>query len=182
MESNSWTRWRFSEESFGGGSGIRTRDTVSRIHTFQACAFNHSATPPSRRWRVCRIDARRIDARWKRARIPLETSREARSGKAVGIRQSRPPFAGRHYSHEPPERNPQSRPRPRVRRSAKEPEATLIRRQSVASVVSAQMSSPKAENRGARATRSSTKVLSRTRMMLSAWALSRPTSLRSKGE
>ena len=30
----------------GGGSGIRTRDTVSRIHTFQACAFNHSATPP----------------------------------------------------------------------------------------------------------------------------------------
>ncbi len=31
----------------GGGSGIRTRDTVSRIHTFQACAFNHSATPPS---------------------------------------------------------------------------------------------------------------------------------------
>ena len=30
----------------GGGSGIRTRDTVSRIHTFQACAFYHSATPP----------------------------------------------------------------------------------------------------------------------------------------
>ena len=32
----------------GGGGGIRTRDTVSRIHTFQACAFSHSATPPSR--------------------------------------------------------------------------------------------------------------------------------------
>ncbi len=31
----------------GGGSGIRTRDTVSRIHTFQACAFSHSATPPA---------------------------------------------------------------------------------------------------------------------------------------
>ena len=30
----------------GGGGGIRTRDTVSRIHTFQACAFSHSATPP----------------------------------------------------------------------------------------------------------------------------------------
>ncbi len=30
----------------GGESGIRTRDTVSRIHTFQACAFNHSATSP----------------------------------------------------------------------------------------------------------------------------------------
>ena len=32
----------------GGESGIRTRDTVSRIHTFQACAFNHSATSPLR--------------------------------------------------------------------------------------------------------------------------------------
>jgi hypothetical protein len=30
----------------GGGSGIRTRDTVARIHALQACAFNHSATPP----------------------------------------------------------------------------------------------------------------------------------------
>jgi hypothetical protein len=32
----------------GGGSGIRTHDTVSRIHAFQACAFSHSATPPAR--------------------------------------------------------------------------------------------------------------------------------------
>ena len=38
----------------GGGSGIRTRDTVSRIHTFQACAFNHSATPPL----FCLVDKR----------------------------------------------------------------------------------------------------------------------------
>lgn len=36
-----------NSEKNGGGSGIRTRDTVSRIHTFQACAFNHSATPPA---------------------------------------------------------------------------------------------------------------------------------------
>src|SRR5271166_2219809 len=34
------------EASRGGGGGIRTRDTVSRIHTFQACAFSRSATPP----------------------------------------------------------------------------------------------------------------------------------------
>jgi hypothetical protein len=34
------------QESAGGGRGIRTLDTVSRIHAFQACAFNHSATPP----------------------------------------------------------------------------------------------------------------------------------------
>ena len=30
------------------GAGFATRDTVSRIHTFQACAFDRSATPPSR--------------------------------------------------------------------------------------------------------------------------------------
>src|SRR3984957_15165759 len=30
----------------GGGSGIRTHDTVSRIHAFQASAFSHSAIPP----------------------------------------------------------------------------------------------------------------------------------------
>src|SRR5262247_1614050 len=30
----------------GGGSGIRTHDTVSRIHAFQACALSHSAIPP----------------------------------------------------------------------------------------------------------------------------------------
>ena len=33
----------------GGGSGIRTHDTVARIHAFQACAFSHSAIPP-RHW------------------------------------------------------------------------------------------------------------------------------------
>ena len=38
----------------GGGGGIRTRDTVSRIHTFQACAFDRSATPPA-----CILMARR---------------------------------------------------------------------------------------------------------------------------
>ncbi len=33
--------------SHGGENGIRTHDTVSRIHAFQACAFNHSATSPN---------------------------------------------------------------------------------------------------------------------------------------
>ena len=32
--------------AYGGGSGIRTHDTVARIHAFQACAFSHSAIPP----------------------------------------------------------------------------------------------------------------------------------------
>jgi hypothetical protein len=31
---------------FGGERGIRTLDTVSRIHAFQACALNHSAISP----------------------------------------------------------------------------------------------------------------------------------------
>ena len=30
----------------GGERGIRTLDTVARIHAFQACAFDHSATSP----------------------------------------------------------------------------------------------------------------------------------------
>jgi site-specific DNA recombinase len=31
----------------GGETGIRTLETVSRLHTFQACAFDHSATSPA---------------------------------------------------------------------------------------------------------------------------------------
>ena len=31
----------------GGGDEIRTHGTVTGTHTFQACALNHSATPPS---------------------------------------------------------------------------------------------------------------------------------------
>lgn len=30
----------------GGEGGIRTHDTISRIHTFQACSFNRSDTSP----------------------------------------------------------------------------------------------------------------------------------------
>ena len=32
----------------GGQTGIRTLETVTRLHTFQACAFDHSATCPLR--------------------------------------------------------------------------------------------------------------------------------------
>ncbi len=31
---------------YGGEGGIRTLDTLSRIHTFQACSFSHSDTSP----------------------------------------------------------------------------------------------------------------------------------------
>ena len=33
-------------DNVGGGRGIRTLETVARLHAFQACAFSHSATPP----------------------------------------------------------------------------------------------------------------------------------------
>ena len=32
---------------YGGERGIRTLETVTRLHAFQACAFNHSATSPN---------------------------------------------------------------------------------------------------------------------------------------
>ena len=38
----------------GGVEGIRTLETVPRLHTFQACAFDHSATCP---WAVLYSDA-----------------------------------------------------------------------------------------------------------------------------
>ena len=50
---NQVTSWKAqleggAAETAGGGSGIRTHDTVSRIHAFQACALSHSAIPPKR--------------------------------------------------------------------------------------------------------------------------------------
>src|SRR5581483_6447274 len=40
-------REKISEARAGGESGIRTHDTVSRIHAFQACALSHSAISPA---------------------------------------------------------------------------------------------------------------------------------------
>ena len=42
----------YSRSNGGGGSGIRTHDTVSRIHAFQASALSHSAIPPQRERRA----------------------------------------------------------------------------------------------------------------------------------
>lgn len=41
-----WEKLHSSVEFYGGQTGIRTLETVSRLHTFQACAFDHSATCP----------------------------------------------------------------------------------------------------------------------------------------
>ena len=37
---------KVSANADGGETGIRTLETVSRLHAFQACAFDHSATSP----------------------------------------------------------------------------------------------------------------------------------------
>src|SRR6476661_5148741 len=50
------TRWNIVLAKFtskinrlgGGEKGIRTLETVTRLHTFQACAFDHSAISPRR--------------------------------------------------------------------------------------------------------------------------------------
>ena len=71
----------------GGGSGIRTHDTVSRIHAFQACAFSHSAIPPAG-------ETRNI-ARWLR-----QTTGDVRGArgwtKAVADTMIEPDTDGRH--------------------------------------------------------------------------------------
>ena len=44
-------------QGVGGGSiGIRTLETVPRLHTFQACAFDHSATDPLARFLHAGLD------------------------------------------------------------------------------------------------------------------------------
>ena len=47
------------EGASGGARGIRTLETVTRLHTFQACAFDHSATAPTQceytgHWIACK--------------------------------------------------------------------------------------------------------------------------------
>ena len=36
----------YKSTGHGGGGGIRTHETVSRLAVFKTAAFNHSATPP----------------------------------------------------------------------------------------------------------------------------------------
>ena len=41
------TSFFVDKKESGGESGIRTHDRVNPIHTFQACALNHSAISPN---------------------------------------------------------------------------------------------------------------------------------------
>jgi hypothetical protein len=46
MQNGALQQGRVSMKVSGGQTGIRTLETVTRLHTFQACAFDHSATCP----------------------------------------------------------------------------------------------------------------------------------------
>src|SRR5215467_14892468 len=62
----------------GGGSGIRTHDTVSRIHAFQACALSHSAIPPKlMRSRNIALHARVTNLLYGRGRVCIGTNKNA---------------------------------------------------------------------------------------------------------
>jgi hypothetical protein len=67
----------------GGERGIRTLETVSRLHAFQACAFNHSATSPAQ---VKRRNILRFGVRATDCCIKPDFSCPCRSRRAFGIR------------------------------------------------------------------------------------------------
>ena len=77
----------------GGGSGIRTRDTVSGIHTFQACAFNHSATPPAAEPGARAHERAPGAARAARCRAVSRVRRRAQGARGRGLRKPPGPRA-----------------------------------------------------------------------------------------
>ena len=82
----------------GGGRGIRTLDTVSRIHAFQACAFSHSATPPRRQIGARRRNIRRGHTLARQARRrPIPPRPQPFSQRAL----PREPFSQRALRREP---------------------------------------------------------------------------------
>ena len=74
---------------YGGERGIRTLDTLSRIHAFQACAFNHSATSP------CPSGKRGLHRRCGRATQVVSPAHFPRASDemAGGAKAARPAFA-----------------------------------------------------------------------------------------
>ena len=44
----------------GGEGGIRTLDTVTSIHTFQACSFDHSDTSPGAFISGCKVNQKHL--------------------------------------------------------------------------------------------------------------------------
>src|SRR5688572_32463125 len=56
-----------------GRGGIRTHGTLSRTHTFQACALNHSATRPTSDRRRAKYKRAGGASAGQRADVPTET-------------------------------------------------------------------------------------------------------------
>ena len=89
----------------GGERGIRTLETVPRLHTFQACAFDHSATSPAGWTKSCPGAARKAASRVNRApedprpalgfRRPAQASRRSPGTVASGSAPSLPAPASR---------------------------------------------------------------------------------------
>ena len=73
----------------GGETGIRTLETVARLHAFQACAFDHSATSPAR---VGLVDEGRLFKRAMRraGRGVRAAGAASRSRVGRGEREERP--------------------------------------------------------------------------------------------
>ena len=64
-----------ANRAIGGEGGIRTHDTVSRIHAFQACALSHSATSPD--GKIGRQYSGRVPGYNPRSRFPPAKRRPA---------------------------------------------------------------------------------------------------------
>ena len=74
----------------GGERGIRTLETVPRLHTFQACAFDHSATSPH-----IRLTGKYPD-------MPAAVKAVALTEKPALCRRLSPVRIERHYSQDAP--------------------------------------------------------------------------------
>jgi hypothetical protein len=72
----------------GGERGIRTLETVPRLHTFQACAFDHSATSPH------------IRLTGKYPAMPPAVKAVALARFPMATHQKSPVRIGRHYSQD----------------------------------------------------------------------------------
>ena len=73
----------------GGGSGIRTHDTVAHIAVFKTAAIDHSATPPLKNYTyIFRIFLERNPQDWRKthAAVFRTTSRPIISSKNLSTR------------------------------------------------------------------------------------------------
>ena len=68
----------------GGEGGIRTLDTFTRIHTFQACSFNRSDTSPKLYMTICYFWSRLRTSKPQSTRAPTLLRASGPAGPACG--------------------------------------------------------------------------------------------------